>query len=54
MIKTIVDYSDEILDEAQRLENEGIEYHKAFKAALKCYVDYLSDSVCTDQSYTEY
>lgn len=43
--KNITDYSDEILEEASRLVEEGIDYKEAHKKALKEYADY-----CTDQS----
>ena len=45
MKKNIADYSDEILEEASRLVEEGIDYKEAHKKALKEYADY-----CTDQS----
>ena len=44
-IKNIIDYSDEILGEAQRLQNEGISYKDSYRQALKSYADY-----CTNQS----
>ena len=44
-MKNITDYSEQIIDEARRLENEGLNYKEAFKQALKEYADY-----CTDQS----
>lgn len=45
ILNDIVDHSDSIVDEARRLENEGLNYKQAYRKALKEYVDY-----CTDQN----
>lgn len=51
IIKTIVDYSDEILEEARRLTLEIKDYKKAFRKALEMYVGYCSDQ--TNNNHTE-
>lgn len=43
LIKNIVDYSNDIVEEARRLENEGLNYKQAYRKALKEYADYCSD-----------
>lgn len=51
VIKTIVDYSDEILEEARRLTIETRDYKKAFRIALEMYVGYCSGQ--TNNNHTE-
>ena len=42
LIKNITDYSNDILEEARRLENQGLNYKQAYRKALKEYADYCS------------
>ena len=38
LIKNIVDYSNDIVEEARRLENEGLNYKQAYRKALRFYL----------------
>jgi hypothetical protein len=42
LIKTLVDYYSEIMDEQERLINEGIEPKEALKQAILMYEEYVN------------